>query len=151
MSGLAKPSVAACFSSPNIHSVDIFLLHFNHSLRSQHSPSKLIFGLYSCPTFNLYSNLCPPFHSLPPKQCEHPWYSVTHPTSQIFILFNTKFYKQQIVLGMLSNMVKWPTLCVSFLHVPWFKIFKINHLIASNVRFGTFSQNPVAYIVNSYL
>ena len=64
VSGLAISSVAACFGSPNIHSVDIASFQ---PLKSQHSSFKLVFGLYSCPTSILYSNLCLPFHPPPTR------------------------------------------------------------------------------------
>ena len=70
-------------SSPNVYSVYFSSVH---PLRSQHSPSKLAFWLYLCPTFILYSNLCPLFHPPPTTQCEHPWYYLTHPTSLVFYL-----------------------------------------------------------------
>ena len=49
----------ADYHSPNVHSVDFASFQ---PLRSQHSPSRLVFGLYLYPTTILYSNLCPPFH-----------------------------------------------------------------------------------------
>ena len=43
VSGLAISSVAACFSNPSVHSVDFALVQ---PLRSQHNPSRLVFGLH---------------------------------------------------------------------------------------------------------
>ena len=43
VSGLAIIGVAASFSSPNVHTVDCASLK---PLRSQHNPSRLVFGLH---------------------------------------------------------------------------------------------------------
>ena len=78
-------------------------------LRSQYSPSRLVFGLYLCPTTILYSNIIPPFHSLLPSQCEHPLH--------VHLAMFSNFYEQQLVLGKLSSTVKWFTFCESFIHI----------------------------------
>jgi len=54
VSGVAISSVAACFSSQNIQSVDF--ASFQPS-RSQHNPFRLVFGLHLCPT----TTCLPPF------------------------------------------------------------------------------------------
>ena len=122
VSGLAMPS---CFSSPNIHDVDFTSFQ---PLRSQHSPSKLVFGLYSFLDSILYSNLCPPFRPPPPAQRENsipyhpPNVSIRDTTTLIqparfSILISGNFYRQQLVLGKLSNILKWSTFCASFICV----------------------------------
>ena len=62
--------------------------------------------------------------------------------AKFLILFGMNFCEQQLVLGKLSNTVKWSTFCVSFICMltilGWlqcFKIFKINYFVTSNVRF----------------
>jgi len=85
----------------------------------------------------------------PPTQCKHPWYYLTHPTSQIFYLIWRELCEQQIVLEKLSNTMKWSTFRVSFDHeltiLGWLSCFKINHLMTSNVQFGMVCINTVAY------
>ena len=56
---------------PNVQGVDFASFQ---PLRSQHSPPRLVFGLYLCPTTILYSNLCLPFHPPLHVQCKHPWH-----------------------------------------------------------------------------
>ena len=53
MSGLAISSVAASFSSPNVHTVDCASFQ---PLRSQHNPSRLVFGFHYGPTTILNCN-----------------------------------------------------------------------------------------------
>ena len=115
-----------------VHSVDFVSIQ---SLSSQHSPFKLVFGLYSYPTLILYSNLCPPFHPL-----SIPDTTLLVQLAKFSILIGRNFYKQQLVLEKLSNTMKWFTICVSFIHVlkifGWlwrFKIFKIDYLVTSIV------------------
>ena len=117
-SGLAISNVAACLSGPNILSIDFASFQ---PLKSKHSPSKLVFGLYLCPTSILYSNLCPPLHPPPPPPPPPPHHppNISTPESNFFIqlarfstLFHLNIYNCELGLGKLSNTVKWST--VSF-------------------------------------
>ena len=111
---LAISSVAACFSSPNIHRVDfaIFL-----PLRSQHSPFNLVFRLYSCPTPILTLIFaCLSIRPHLPNVSIHDTTSLVQ-LARFPILFGGNFHKQQSVLGKLSNTVKWSTFSVSFICV----------------------------------
>ena len=110
--GLAISSVAACFSSPNIHSVDFALFK---SLGNQHQPFRLVFGLYTCPTTILYSKFCLPFRLPLPTLCEHLWHYLARPTSQIFYFVWWELQWAALVLGRFSNTVKRSTFCVSFI------------------------------------
>ena len=85
--GLAISSVAACFSSSNVHSVDFASYQ---PLRSRHNLPWLVFGLHWCPTTILNYNLFPPVHPSPPTQCKHPWNYLARSTSQIFLYFLVK-------------------------------------------------------------
>ena len=67
VSELAISSVAACFSSLNVCSVDFASFQLS---RSQHNPFRLNFELHPCPTTILYYNLCPLVHPPPPTQCK---------------------------------------------------------------------------------
>ena len=146
MSGLGISGVAACFCGTNVHSNDFALFQ---PLKSQHSPSMLVIGLLC----SLYSNLFPPFYPFhPPTQREHSWYHLAYPTSQIFYLiwWELPTSNNYVVLGKLSNTVKWLTFCAGFIGVltilGWLwrlKIFKIDYHVTSNARFGTFFLNPV--------
>ena len=49
-----------CLSSPNVHRVDYAS---SQPLGNQHIPSRLVFGLHSCPNTILYYKLA--FHSIP--------------------------------------------------------------------------------------
>ena len=108
VSGLAVSSVAACFSSPNVHSVNFASFQ---PLKNQQSPSRLVFGLNWCPTTILNHNISPPIHPPPPTQCKHPWYYLTRPTSQFFLSYlvgTSVICEQQLVLGKLST--QWNSL-----------------------------------------
>ena len=145
VSGLAISSIAACFSSPSIRSVDFASFQ---PLKRQHSPSRLVCGFHSCPNF---CTITFAHHSIP--HCL-PNVNMTDTTSHVqlanfSILFGRSFCEQQLVLGKLSNTVKWSTFCVSFVHMltilSWLKCFKTNYLVTSNVQFGMISINPVTY------
>jgi len=63
-----------------------------------------------------------------------------------------------VVLEKLSNTVKWSTFCVSFVRILtilgwlyYFKIFKIDYLVTSNVRFGMVSVNPVTFLMQVFV
>ena len=140
-------SVDVCFTSPNVHSVvcamwtiyepaQLFLAGFWVLLMPYH-----YFVLSPLPTI-LSLTTHPPNVSIPDA------ISLFQPA----ILFGGNFYKQPLVLGKLLNTVKWSIFCVSFIYaltilgwLLWFKIFKIDHLITSNVQFGIVSQNPVTH------
>jgi len=120
-------------------------------LRSPKSPSTLILVLHSCPTTIFYSNYCLLFHLHHPPNVIIPGTTSHDQTARILILFGGNFYEQQVVLSRLSNTVKWSTFSVSFIHLltilGWlvcFKTFKIDYLVISNLRFGSF-PNPVTY------
>ena len=104
VSGLPISNVAACFSGPNVDFSSF------QPLRSQHSPSKLIFRLYSCPT-TIYT-LTFVRHSIP----HHPTLDTTL-LVQLAILFGGNFYKLQLVLRKLLSTVKWSIFCVNFIDV----------------------------------
>jgi len=139
-------SAAACFSSPNIHSVDFASFQ---PLRSQHNSSRLVFG--ALPKFwtITFSSQSIPHH---PPNVNIPDQSTSHvqPTN-FFVLFGRNFCEQQLVQGKPSNTAKWSTFCVNFNHVltilGWLWCFKINYLVTSNVQFQTVSINLVTYIL----
>ena len=114
VSGLAISSVAACFGSPNVYSVDFALFQ---PLRNQHSPSRLVLRLYSCPTTILHYNLCLHFIPHHSPNVNIPDTSLHFQQAKFSILFSRNFCGQQLVPGRLSNTVKWSTFCVSFIHV----------------------------------
>ena len=91
VSGLPISSVAACFTSTNVHSVDFASFQ---PFRSQHSLSRLVSGLQSCPNIILYYNLCPPFHPPLLIQCKHPWYYLTSPTSHAYTASKQRHLKE---------------------------------------------------------
>ena len=93
--------------SKNVHSVDFTSFQ---SLISQHIHSKLVFGLYSCPTTILYSNHCPNIQ-ITPDTTSHVQ------LARFSILFGGNFCEQKLVQGKLSNTVKWSTFSVSFIHM----------------------------------
>jgi len=68
-----------CFfeQTASVHTVDCASFQ---ALRSQHSRSRLVFGLHKCPTTILNCNLFPPVQPLPPTQWKHPWYYLARPT-----------------------------------------------------------------------
>jgi len=77
VSGLVISSVAASLSSLNVHTINCASFQ---PLRSQHNPSRLVFGLHWCFTTILNCILFPPVHPPLPTQWKHPWYYLVHPT-----------------------------------------------------------------------
>jgi len=91
VSGLAIFSVAACFSSRNIHSVD-FLLHFSYQRASTAMPSCFLVFNRALPPFYALAFAC---HSIPHHT---PNVSISDTTSLIqlakfSILFSGNSYK----------------------------------------------------------
>ena len=120
-------SVTACFSSSNIHGVDFALFQ---PLRSQHNPSRLVFGLHQCPTIILNYIT---FSFILPCMSYQP---------NFLILFGGNFCEQQLFNA--REAVKYSEmvylLCKFRLrtHNPW---LVIDHLVTLNVRFGMVSIN----------
>ena len=106
VSGLAI-CVAACFSSPNVQGVDCVSFQ---PFGSQHNPSRMIFGLHSpfCTTIFAHHSI----HHCPPNV------NISDAASHVQLAknFGENFFEWHLVLGKLSNTVKWCTFCVSFIH-----------------------------------
>ena len=124
-------------------------------LRSQHSP------VISC----LDSNRgLPPFWGLSfaLPTTPHPFVSTRDTTSLVqllrfSILFGGKLYKQLQVLEVAWKVTDWCIFCVNFIRVLailgelcWLQFFKTIYLETSNVRFGSFFQNPVTIALHEY-